>query len=959
MNWTRGLVLPLACALLLTAGCGGEPTTSAPVLEPRSPVPTVTATPTIVATPPTTTTPKPTATATPAPTATPSPPQSPTPSATQAPIEYVPLTMGESRPLPPGSTLYFRDYDGCHGPQWWLRAIATEAGELAWDNPFAELPPINTEGPQLEGVSASGQTLVARVCERGVCMAFDRADEDAVEAVWGSTDAGETWERWGDYPEGGVWDVSETDVAFRDTDGRVKGLLSGEEWVPPEDPPSPWVRSRVDGRLSYEEREPGQLDLVLHYSAQDALMGAYSWGGEASYESHRPLWLVDHLEGELFVGFLGSQACRDGTKTVLVDFSSGTVHTVPGVDSGAGRGRSHILYTARLTEPPTPSPAPIPLAASEPRPVLAPSPTFDGPPEAYTDIAVALSGACGLTENGEAVCWDIESGDTWDAPPGRYTFMTAKYSTWCAITDAGVVTCWGRGGGPVPEHEPDPSRDAPPGRFIALSFTVGGIMRWGGSYACALTEEGAPVCWGPEDGLLPVPDLPAGVYSAVSLDLSYVEESGYFRADLTACVITDGGDLACWLGTNSDGSVEQIVEHSPGNYVDVQVLEYATCVVTAGGEARCAGWGGESSTRYTELAAGGPFVCAITEAGRIQCGKHGLRGLGGDVGNRSVMSPPTPGPGRRYVAVSASNVVFSTYACVLTDLGEANCWRSAENKVPYPDPPPGGYIAVSDGYGHTCALTADGQVVCWGWNNFGQADVPEGRYTAVSAGFAGTCALNEAGEVVCWSQFPGGESWTGAPQGRYRAISTGYSGACVLTENGEAACQGWAIPKAPPTSFAAITVSWTGHACALSQGGEAVCWGGNSRGEGDVPPGPWKALDAGDLQTCGIDDGGHASCWGARSGRLPDAPTGRYVAVETNGYDVCLLTDAGQVYCRDQDDWDSENGLRRLDVDARVVEISVGLGRACALTEGGSVTCWGDTEYWSAPYLNRHGYQPR
>ena len=273
--------------------------------------------------------------------------------------------MGEPRPLPPGATLYFRDYDGCHGPQWWLRAIATEAEELVWDNPFARLPAINTDnwgpenwGPQLEGVSASGQTLVAQVCERGACMAFDRVDEDALEAVWGSLDGGETWERWGDYPEGGVWNVSETDIAFRDTDGRVKGLRSGGEWVPPEDPPSPWVRSSVDGRLGDDEREPGQLDLFLHYSAQDAFMGAYSWGGEGSYESHRPLWLVDHLQGQLFVGFLGSQACGDGTKTVLVDFSSGTVHTVPGLDSGAGRGRSHILHRALLTQPPTPSPTP-------------------------------------------------------------------------------------------------------------------------------------------------------------------------------------------------------------------------------------------------------------------------------------------------------------------------------------------------------------------------------------------------------------------------------------------------------------------------------------------------------------------------------------------------------------------------------------------------------------------------
>ncbi len=884
--------------------------------------------------------------------------------------------MGEPRPLPPGATLYFRQSDSCHGPVWWSRAVATEAGDLAWDDPFAKLPSINADDwgpenwpPQLEGVSASGQTLVAEVCERGACWTFDRVDPDAARGVWGSVDAGETWERWGDYPEGGVFRVKEGDVAFRDTDGRLKELRSEEAWEPPEQLPRPWVRSSVDGRLGDEKREPGQLDRFLHHSDQGAILGAYSWGGGESYESHRPLWIKDHLEGALFVGFLGSEACGDGTKTVLVDFGSGTVHPIPGLDPGVDLVGNPILHKALLTEPPPPDATPIP--ASEPRPVIAPSPTFDGPPGAYTDIAVTLSGACALTEDGEVVCWDIESGEIWDVPPGRYTFVTAKYLTWCAITDEGAITCWGEGGGPVLERHPDPSRDAPPGRFSALSF-ISGITTPGSSYGCALTEEGEPVCWGTDDGRLPPPDLPSGVYSAVSLDSSYVEESDHYSATLTACATTEDGDLVCWRGTDSDGRVEEVVEHTPGDYVDVQVLDYAICAVTANGRARCADWAGDGSTNYTGLAAGGDFVCATTEASGIQCADHGLfsDGIGGYSGKRSVMQPPAPAPDGRYEAVSVgsspalvsvgSGGAFSIYACALTYMGEADCWRSTENKVAYPDPPPGRYVTVSDGFGHTCALTEDGHLACWGWNNYGQTDVPEGRYTAVSAGFSSTCALNEAGQAVCWGQLPGGESWEFPSQERYRTISTGYYFGCALTVQGRPACPGWqSLSEVPATSLAAITVSWTGHACVLSEEGEVACRGGTSRGESDVPPGSWKAIDAGDHETCGIDDAGRATCWGARSGQLPDAPTGRYVAVQTSGYEVCLLTDAGQVYCRDEEDRESGIGLRRLNMEARVVEISVGLHRGCALTEAGSVICWGDTEYWSDPFLNRHGYQPR
>ena len=962
------VVLAVVAAVLVIVQGNGEPVPVAPLATPSPTSSTVPGTPSPQPTPLATVSPTPT----PQETAAPSP--APTPTATQTAIEYVPLTLGEPRPLPPGATLFFRRPHGCHGPQDWLRAIATETGELVWDNPFAKLPAINSDnwgpenwGPQLEHVSASGQTLVALVCEHGTCMAFDRVDGDAVEGLWGSVDAGETWERWGEYPEGGTRGVSEEDVAFVDADGRVKGLRSGEEWVPPERLPSPWVRSWVDGRLGHEEREPGQLDRFLHYSDQGAILGGYSWGGEGSYESHRPLWIIDHLEGHLFVGFLGSDACGDATRAVLVDFGSRSVHIMPAPDRGSGLP---ILYTARLTEPQPPLAA-TPIPASEPHPVVARSPTFDGPPGVYTDIAVTFSGACALTEEGEAVCWDIESGDVWDTPPGVYTFITARHSIWCAITEEGGIRCWGKAGRPVPEHDPDPSRDAPPGRFSALSF-ISGITTPGSSYGCALTEEGEPVCWGTDDGPLPLPDLPPGVYSAVSLDSSYVEESSHYKADLTACATTEDGNLVCWRGTDSDGRLEEAVEHTPGDYVDVQVLEYAICAVAANGRARCADWVGDGSTGYTGLAAGGDFVCATTEAGGIQCAHHGLlsSGIGGYSGKGSVMQPPTPAPDGRYEAVSmgssralvsvGSGVAFSTYACALTDLGEVDCWRSTENKVAYPDPPPGRYVAVSDGFGHTCALTEDGHVACWGWNNYGQTDVPEGRYTAISAGFSSTCAVNEAGEAACWGHLPDGESWRAPSQERYRAISTGYYSGCGLTVEGRPACPGWQpLSEVPPTSFVAVTVSWTGHACVLSEEGEVACWGGNSRGESDVPPGSWRAIDAGDHQTCGIDDAGRAVCWGARSGQLPDAPAGGYVAVATSGYGACLLTDAGQVYCRDREDWESGAGLRRLDVDARIVEISVGLHRGCALTEAGSVTCWGDTEYWNDPFLNRHGYQPR
>ena len=640
---------------------------------------------------------------------------------------------------------------------------------------------------------------------------------------------------------------------------------------------------------------------------------------------------------------------------------------------------------AVATPSPGPTPPSEPSAATSQSPAptaarLPPSPVFDTPPGVYRAIAVSdaqtsrgttqvfarLRGtehfpalpehACALTELGKAVCWTIDDATVWDAPLGPFSFITVVDGVMCATTIAGGIACWAPGGGPVANDVSDPSRDAPSGRYTALSGASG--------YYCALTEEGEAVCWG-EGGSLPLPELPPGPYSAISVGFDFAAQSGNAKTILTACILDAEGSLACWRAIDRDSidanpDVEQSLEPIPGSHVAAHVYLYETCTVTTGGLANCGDWGGDGSSRYTSLALGEEFVCAITDGGAIECRKHDIQGLYfGEWGASRLMSAPEPGAGHRYAAVS----VGYARACALTGAGEATCWGRVDNKVARPDPPLDRYVAVTDGYGHTCALTTDGEAVCWGWNNFGQADPPDGRYTTLSAGFATTCALTEAREPVCWGALTGGifETLGAFPRNMYRAISTGYVAACALTEEGSPVCIGhWELAEAdaPPGPFAAITVGYTGHACALNESGGVACWARQAERHGqlDVPPGAWTAVAAGELQTCGVARNGGLVCWGAWPTRLSGAPAERYVAVDTNGYDTCVLTESGQVLCGAADGLD----LRPISGDLRISQISVGLNRICGVTDAGAVVCWGDTEYANPlPFLNRHGYQSR
>ncbi len=567
-------------------------------------------------------------------------------------------------------------------------------------------------------------------------------------------------------------------------------------------------------------------------------------------------------------------------------------------------------------------------------------------PGRFTTAEVAVEHACALTESGRAVCWDLESNLKWDweAPGDTYVSLSAGRHGFCAFAESGQMDCWFEGGANNSKLRQDAEEHAGGSRLSAIGVSSG--------YACALTARGDAICWGQQSESWPPP--PEGPFVAITTPSIFGALGTIYR---NVCGLRANGTVVCWGAHNEREYVEE--GEGEAEYVAIKTRINGFCGLLKDRTWTCDWRYRIQPDRFAAINSSGMHDCAISETGRAHCEPDSsLNNWFAEDTMRMI--PPDSSPDR-FVSISVGEGSDGdrAYACAVTAAARTYCWRNEENKLERPDPPKDGYVDVSDGYGHTCALAADGRIDCWGWNNYGQAEAPEGRFASVSTGYASSCGITRSRDLICWgwlSTNPDGHPG-GFPSRQYQSVSFGFNGLCAITSDDNLFCKNLiyanVLEQTPPGRFTAVSLGARELICALTDKGEAMCWNPSlPEMPPEIQPGQFSAISVDHSSlVCALTMSGEATCWALERNRHWQQPSGEFTSISSGSSGGCALSAAGEISCWGEMGTEpfTQIGATQSSSGIRFTEISVSVHRVCALSELRAVVCWGDTGYERAP----------
>jgi alpha-tubulin suppressor-like RCC1 family protein len=350
------------------------------------------------------------------------------------------------------------------------------------------------------------------------------------------------------------------------------------------------------------------------------------------------------------------------------------------------------------------------------------------------------------------------------------------------------------------------------------------------------------------------------------------------------------------------------------------------------------------AVRWTALVAGqGQLSCGIRANGTLWCWGANSLGQLGDGTTQDRHTPVRVGSKSDWTTVAPA----LNHSCGTRADGTAWCWgfnfagqlgdgTTTQRLSPVQVRSGSDWSTVTTGSDHSCGLRTDGTAWCWGGGDLGKLGngrhgrglysatpvAVRGRHTflSIDAGNEHTCAVSTEHTLWCWGSNISGQLGIGS-KGRkdsrdtpvevgdddsWSGVSGGAEFTCATQSDGSAWCwglnhdgqlgDGTRTTRTLPVQVAG-RADWVdvtaggGHSCGLRADGSAWCWGDNTDGAvGDgttmrrlepVPVGDatdWTSVPAGGYlyggHTCGLRGAGVAWCWGDNSnGQLGDGST--------------------------------------------------------------------------------------
>lgn len=437
----------------------------------------------------------------------------------------------------------------------------------------------------------------------------------------------------------------------------------------------------------------------------------------------------------------------------------------------------------------------------------------------------------------------------------------------------------------------------------------------GAGFGCAMLGDQTVWCWGRNDvgqlgyGTTDVcPELLMGGMSrSIACHSSPFQLAGVSDARVLTlsnnhgCVLRSDGTLGCW-GGNEVGQL--------GTGTQFSSMDIARAQLPSGRAANV-------------VALGTHHACAMAVDGLYCWGSNQFGQLGAAASDRCMLDGTSIECARTPIKVMAPTLIVGLAAgeghtCALLENGQVFCWGSnqygqlgkgvaTEMSIHEPTQVRMGsgvlddVMAITAGRQHTCALRRDGGVLCWGRNDRGQL----GSAPMMVEGCAGQCGVRAMGVTDLTGDLSSHTDAGTEPDDADAAVMADGMGAMD-------------VPTPPPPMDGG---AGTDAPAAMDARMDAV----SPRDTG--VPNALRALEitAGDYFTCARVNDGTIRCWGSNTnGELGDGRTG-------NGSARPVVVVAGPGA-------DSSNPLQR----ARIVR--AGANNACAALSDGTVRCWGGNQ---------------